>query len=127
MKHIDTTDNIQIDWTETEKVTYYKYLGQTMAMENRTKREVSIRIKAGWNVLGKYREIILDRHLSMSLKRKVFNQRVFPAMTYRCQTWSLTKALVKKLESSQRAMERRMLNVKLKGRTVTPSLGKEPE
>ena len=35
-------------------------------------------------------------------------------MTYGCQTWSLTKALVKKLETSQRAMERRMLNVKLK-------------
>ena len=37
-------------------------------------------------------------------------------MTYGCQTWSLTKALVKKLETSQRAIEREMLNVKLKGR-----------
>ena len=37
-------------------------------------------------------------------------------MTYGCQTWSLTKASVKKLETSQRAMERRMLNVKLKDR-----------
>ena len=52
----------------------------------------------------------------MSLKRKVFNQCVLPAMTYGCQTWSLTKALVKKLETSQRAMERRMLNVKLTDR-----------
>ena len=52
----------------------------------------------------------------MSLKRKVFNQRVLPAMTYGCQTWSHTQALVKKLETSQRAMERKMLNVKLKGR-----------
>ena len=35
-------------------------------------------------------------------------------MTYGCQT--LSKALVKKLETSQRATERRMLNVKLKDR-----------
>ena len=75
--NIDTTDNIQID-----KMTNYKYLGQTTAMKNRTKQEVSIRIKAGWTVLGKYREIFLDRHLPMSLKRKVFNQCVLPAMTY---------------------------------------------
>ena len=61
-------------------------------------------------------EIFLDRHLPMSLKRKIFNQCVLPAMTYGCQTWSLTKALAKKLETSQRAMERRMLNVKLKDR-----------
>ena len=52
----------------------------------------------------------------MSLKRNVFNQCVLPAMTYRRQTWSLTKALVKKLESSQRAIERKMLTVKLKDR-----------
>ena len=50
----------------------------------------------------------------MIMKRKVFNQCVLPAMTYGCQTWSLTKALVKKLERSQRAMERKMLIVKLK-------------
>ena len=37
-------------------------------------------------------------------------------MTYGCQTWSLTTALVKKLETSQRSMERKMLNVKLKDR-----------
>ena len=114
MINIDTIDNIQINGTETEKVTNYKYLGQTIAMENSTKQEVSIRIKAEWSVFGKYREIFLNRHLPMSLKRKVFNQCVLPAMTYGCQTWSLTKALVKKLETSQRAMERRMFNVKLK-------------
>ena len=37
-------------------------------------------------------------------------------MTYRCQTWSLTTALVKKLETSQQVMERKMLNVKLQYR-----------
>ena len=73
MTNIDTTDNIQINGTETEKVTNYKYLGQTIPMENSTTQEVSIRIKAGWSAFGKYREIFLDRHLPMSFKRKVFN------------------------------------------------------
>ena len=47
MTNIDTTDNIQINGTEIEKATNYKYLGQTIAMENRRKQEASIRIKAG--------------------------------------------------------------------------------
>ena len=101
MTNVYTTDKIQINGTKIEKVTNYKYMGQTIAMENSTKQEVSIRIKAGWSVFGKYREIFLDRHFPMSLKRKVFNQCVFPAITYGCQTWSLAKALVKKLEISQ--------------------------
>ena len=33
-------------------------------------------------IFGKYGEIFLDRHLPMSLKRKVFNQCVLPAITY---------------------------------------------
>ena len=94
-------------------------------MENSTKQEVSIRIKAGWSVFGKYREIFLDRRLPMSLKRKVFNQCVLPAITYGCQTWSLTKALAKKLETSQLAMERRMLNVKLEDRICNTTIRKK--
>ena len=66
--------------------------------------------------LSKERRLFLDKHLPMSLKRKVFNQRVLPAMTYGCRTRSLTKTSVKKLKINQRAMERKMLNVKLKDR-----------
>ena len=33
--NLDTTDNIQIDGTEIEKMTIYKYLGRTTAMKNR--------------------------------------------------------------------------------------------
>ena len=84
---------MQISVTEIEKVTNYKCLGQTISMENRTRQEVSIRIKAGWSVLGMYREIFLDVHLPMSLKRRVFNHCILAAMTYGSQTRSLTKAL----------------------------------
>ena len=69
MTNIDTIDNIQINGTEIEKVTNYKYLGQTIAMENSTK-EVSIRIKVGWSVFGKHRQIFLDRRLPMCLKER---------------------------------------------------------
>ena len=50
MTNIDTTDNIQIDGTEIEKVANYRNLGQTIAMENRTRQEFMIRIRAGSNV-----------------------------------------------------------------------------
>ena len=70
MTNFDTTGNIQINGTEIEKVTNYKYLGQTIAMENKAKQDVSIRIKAGWGVFGKYREIFLDRYLPMSQKKE---------------------------------------------------------
>ena len=49
-------------------------------MENRTKQELSTRIKSEWSNFGKYREIFLDSHLPMSLKGKVFKQCVLPVI-----------------------------------------------
>ena len=60
--------NKQRGRTEKE-VTNYEYLGQTIAMKSRARHEVSVKIKAGLGVFGKYKEIILDRHFHMSLKR----------------------------------------------------------
>ena len=64
-----------------------------------------------------YREIFLDRHLPTSLMRNVLNHCVLPAMTYVCQTWSLTKALIKKLEKKNPTSHgKENANVKLKDR-----------
>ena len=100
MTNIYATDNIQIDGTEIEKVTNYRYLEQTIAVKNSTQQEILIRIEAGWSVFGKHRGIYLNRHFPRSLKRKVFNQCILSALAYGCQTWSLTKAVVQKLETS---------------------------
>ena len=37
-------------------------------------------------------------------------------MTYGCQTWTLTKGIIHRLQVSQRAMERKILNIKIKDR-----------
>ena len=48
------------------------------------------------------------------VKRQVFDKCVLQSMTYGCQTWSLSKAMGQKLRTAQRAMERKMLNLKIK-------------
>ena len=108
-----TNEKIFIEGTEIEKVESYKYLGQTISMENRTLEEVLMRIKMGWSVFYKYREIFLDKDLPICLKRKVFNQCVIPTLSYGSQTWSLTKEIANKITVCQRAMERKMLGIKL--------------
>ena len=51
---------------------------------------------------------------SFHLKKQVMDQCVLPTMTYGCQTWSRNKQLTNKLRTAQRAMERKMLDLKLK-------------
>ena len=70
MTNLYTTDNIQIDGTEIEKVTNYKYLGQTIAMENRTRQEVSKRMKAGWIAFWKVYKNLFGQAPSHESKKK---------------------------------------------------------
>ena len=58
-------------------------------------------------------EILQDRQLPISFLKKTMDQFVLPTMTYGCQTWSLNKQMTNKLRITLRAMERKMLDLKL--------------
>ena len=113
MTNYESDKEVQIENQKIEKVKNYKYLGQNTVFENKTKEEIAIRIRNAWFAFGKYRDIFQDKNLPMTLKKKVFNQSILPIMTYGCQTWSLTKELSSKLQTTQRSMERKMLGIKL--------------
>ena len=116
MTNFVTTNKVHIENEEIEKVHSYKYLGQTTFLKDTSKEEVARRIRAGWSCFGKNREIFMDDKMPLSLKRQVFDQCVIPTMSYGCQTWSFTKALIQKLRTAQRAMERKILGIKSKDR-----------
>ena len=88
--HADSED-ILIDQQKIEKVTEFKYLGQTTHLKDTTKEEIYARIRAAWNCFGKNKEILQDKQLPISLKKQVMDQCILPTMTYGCQTWSLNK------------------------------------
>ena len=98
MTNFDTTQKIKMLGNEFEKVEQYKYLGQTIALKDRTRNEVQLRIKAGWTVFGKYKEIFQNIEIPLCLKRKVFNQCPVPTMIYGSQKRPLTKYIFIKIE-----------------------------
>ena len=50
--HADSED-ILIDQQKIEKVTEFKYLGQTTHLKDTTKEEIYVRIRAAWSCFGK--------------------------------------------------------------------------
>ena len=113
--HADSED-ILIDQQKIEKMREFKYLGQTTHPKDTTKEEIYARIRAVWSCFGKNKEILQDKQLPISLKKQVdlMDQCILPTMTYVCQTWSLNKQMTHKLRTAQGAMERKMLDLKLK-------------
>ena len=103
MTNFNTNKKIILENTEIEKV----------EMKDKTLKEVQKRIRAGWSAFGKYKFIFTNKEMPISLKRKTFNACIIPAMTYGCETWTLTKTIVHKLQVAQRAMERKILGIKI--------------
>ena len=70
MTNFKSDETIVIENDVIEKVNRCKYLGQTVMMENQTREEVMIRKKAGWSCFGRFKYILCDRKLPMSLRRE---------------------------------------------------------
>ena len=102
MTNFQTNESIVVENDAIEKVDSYKYLCQTVKMEDKTREEILIRIKAGWSCFGRYKDILCDKKIPMILRKRVFNM---------CTT---TKYLEQKLRTAQHAMKRRMLNITLR-------------
>ena len=77
---------------EVAKVEDFKYLGSTVQSNGECGREVTKRVKAGWN--GRRRMsgvMICDRRVPARVKGKVYKVAVRPAMSYGLETVALTK------------------------------------
>ncbi|GFN80043.1 endonuclease-reverse transcriptase [Plakobranchus ocellatus] len=127
MTNYITERPIVIDNENIELVPKYTYLGQTTTMKNRTNEEIITRIRKAWYTFGKYRDILQDTTLPITLKIKIYDQCITTTMTYGCQTWTLNKQLCHKLKTAQRSMERKMLHIKLKDRIPTIEIRKKTQ
>ena len=114
MTNYNNVRRIKIGEEEIEQVSVYKYLGQEIRTRDSMDHELQNRIQSGWKIYTKYKEILRNKRIPISLKRKIFDQCILPTVTYGCQTWSLTQQQKKKLRTFQRAVERSMLNISLR-------------
>ena len=72
--------------------------------------EINHRVKLAWSALGRSCAI-LKGSLPLCLKKKIFDQCILPILTYTAETWTLTKRAIRKLQVTQRSMERCMIGI----------------
>ena len=106
--------SILIEGKEIEEVAEYVYLGHQVNCSYSSRDEISRRKRAGWVAFNRIKTSLLDEHLSMALKRDLFNSTVIPAMTYAAECWATTKADEEGLQTAERAMERMLCKISRK-------------
>lgn len=113
MSHEQT--NITIQNHSIENVEHYVYLGHDIRLgKSNQDAEIKRRTQLAWAAFGKLTYILKNNSIPINLKRKVYDTCILPVCTYGVETMSLTKKSAKKLETTQRAMERSMLGISLR-------------
>ena len=104
-----TSNEIKING-KTPEVEEYIYLKQRITLIKDHGGGIKRRIKIYWKASGMNRDLLKSK-MPMCLKRKVYNQCVIPAMT-----WKLTKRTENLLKIAQRAVERAILGITMRSR-----------
>ena len=114
--HADGED-ILTDQVQILKVTEFKYLGQNHTPQRHYKRRNLCQDQSSMELFWKRTKKKNDPRQTTphftKKKKQVMGPCVLPTITYGCQTWSLNKQLANRLRTAQRAMERKILGIKL--------------
>lgn len=97
-----------------EYVDEYIYLGHLISTADCNGKEIQRRVTKTWKRYWSLKEVTKNKHIKLKHKRKVFNTRILPCLSYACQTWAITNKRLNKLNVRQNSIERSVLGVKLK-------------
>lgn len=120
-----TKSKITVDDTEIEYVDEYIYLGQLITTKDQTAKEIQRRVNNSWSRYWALKEIMKNKSIPVSEKRRVWDMCILPVLTYGCQTWAYTAATTQKLKVCQHSMERSMLGIRLSDKQTLANIRKK--
>src|SRR5215467_11232716 len=97
-RDIGRTMQIIVDSEQVEQVKQFKYLGTWLTEDSRSSVDVKCRIALA-NVAFNSRKKLFTSRLPMPLKKRIIKNAVWPVLLYGCETWSLTKEEIQRLEA----------------------------
>ena len=117
--------NLTVNNEILETVNKYEYLGRTVTENDDEKIELRRRLAIATNKLMSMK--LLWKGESAQTKLKILRACVFTAATYGCETWTITKAVSKLIDSFQMRCYRRILRVSWTEHRTNESIRNELE
>ena len=103
--------NIVVDGNNLDHVHQFTYLGSTLTDENNVDKEVNIRIGRATATFKSLNKIWSSTVYSLTTKTRIYNSIVLSVLLYSSETWQLTVATRKRLDSYDNKCLRRILRI----------------
>jgi Reverse transcriptase (RNA-dependent DNA polymerase) len=102
--------NIMLNDNKLEQVTHFKYLGGEIVQDGRSSTEIKKRIAMGKDAFNK-RKVLLTKSLDLQLKKRIVKSTIWSVVLYACETWTLTKQDIKRIEAFEMWIWRRIQKI----------------
>ena len=110
-KEKGVTANIIVDGQPVEQVKQFKYLGSWLTEDGGNLVEIKTRIGMVKSAFAARKELLCSK-LSLALKKKIVKTVIWPVLLYGCETWTLRKEEMRRIEACEMWLWRRMVKVK---------------
>ena len=109
--HNNNRETLTINNRTLEQVDNFTYLGTMISSTNDYSKEIRIRIEKARTNFNRLRRVLCTRELKLDLRVRIARCYVFSTLLYGMEAWTLNATTVKKLESFEIWVYRRILKI----------------
>lgn len=103
--------SIKIGGNMVEEVKQFCYLGSKITQDGRSKEDIKSRIAQAKKSFHNKRDLLVSQ-IDLGLRKKLLKSYVWSTALYGCETWTVGKPEMKKLEAFEMWCYRRMLKIR---------------
>ena len=115
----------QIDGETVETVADFIYLSSKITADCDCSHEIKRRLLLGRKVMTNLDSILKSRDITLSTKAHLVKAMVFPVVMYGCESWTLKKAELRRIDAFELWCWRRFLRVPWTARRSNQSILKD--
>ena len=105
------TRRIKVHGKPMEQVNSFVYHGSVFTSDGRCEKELKRCMGIAKTAITSMKKVLCGRNISMSVRLRVLKCYIWSTMLYRCETWTLSKGMMKNLEVAEHWFLRRMLRI----------------
>lgn len=130
-QNVPQDNGIFVDETPLEKVHKLTYLGSNINDNWDPSAEVKIRIERARAAFIRMKKVLCSHDLTLNLRMRMVRCYVFPVLLYGMEAWTLSDAMLKRLEAFEMWVYRRLLKIswvdRVRNTDVLARMNKDPE
>ena len=108
--------DIKLHGTPLKQVNEFKYLGSMFTEDGRLDREIEIRCQKANALIYQLSPLLKHQNIPMTAKQQIINSIFIPTLCYQSQTWTMTKAHIRKINTCEMRCLRRAANLTIRDR-----------